>query len=101
MNTVGISILSTAGSKLGIRHALISMAQSHDILLVLNASVNRAEGLYMILCSVLTSTTLACNGRPRSSFTDSVVGCSVPTHCQGRLELPGRAGAVIRPWADC
>ena len=101
MNNVGNSILSTAGSKLGIQHALTSMAQSHDILLALNASVNRAEGLYIILCSVQTSTTLACNWRPRSSLTDAVVGCSVPTHWQGRLELTGCTGAIFRPWANC
>ena len=48
-----------------------------------------------------TTTKLASNRRPRSSISNPEVGGSSPTHCQGRLELPGCVGAGFCPRADC
>ena len=46
-----------------------------------------------------TTTKLASNRRPRSSISNPEVGGSSPTHCQGRLELPGCVGAGFCPRA--
>ena len=77
------------------------MAQSHNPR-ILNAPINHViEGLNIILCPLCLTTILMCNGRPRSSFTNAEVGCSVSTHYQGRLELTGCAGAGFCPWTFC
>ena len=79
-------------------HILTSMAQSHDSRIKCT-NQPRIKHLNIILCTFRSTITLVCNRRPRSSFTSPEVESSVPTHCQGRSELPGCAGAESCPWA--